>query len=76
LEAVTIQSGGSSAYDSRQMSVGEVIVGQPGSVGVAHTRFVDLPDSITKYAFVYVAPTLIVDVPIEFEIQSVPVGRK
>jgi homoserine O-acetyltransferase len=28
------------------MSVGEVVVGQPGSVGVAHTRFVDLPDPL------------------------------
>ncbi|HEY3061406.1 MAG TPA: homoserine O-acetyltransferase [Chloroflexota bacterium] len=28
------------------MSVGEVVVGQPGSVGVAHTQFVDLPEPL------------------------------
>jgi hypothetical protein len=46
-----------------------------GSVGIEY-RFVDLPDPLPKYTFVYVAPTLIVDVPIEFEIQSVPVKLK
>jgi hypothetical protein len=46
-----------------------------GSVGIEY-HFVDLPDPISEYAFVYVAPTLIVDVPVEFEIQSVPVGGK
>jgi hypothetical protein len=39
-------------------------------------HFSDLPGTIADYTFAYVAPTLIVDVPIEFEIQSVPVGRK
>ncbi len=39
-------------------------------------HFIDLPGTIADYTFVYVAPTLIVDVPIDFEIQSVPVGRK
>jgi homoserine O-acetyltransferase/O-succinyltransferase len=29
------------------MSVGEVVVGEPGSVGVAHTQFVDLPEPLT-----------------------------
>lgn len=46
-----------------------------GGVGIEY-RFVDLPDPLPNYTFVYVAPTLIVDVPIEFEIQSVPVGKK
>jgi hypothetical protein len=39
-------------------------------------HFTELKANIADYSFVYVAPTLIVDVPIEFEIQSVPVGRK
>jgi len=46
-----------------------------GSLGIEY-RFIDLPDPVPKYTFVYVAPTLIVDVPIDFEIQSVPVGKK
>jgi hypothetical protein len=46
-----------------------------GSVGIEY-HFVDLPHPIGEYSFVYVAPTLIVDVPIEFEIQSVPFGGK
>lgn len=46
-----------------------------GSVGIEY-RFVDLPDPLPGYAFVYVAPTLIVDVPIEFEIQSVAIKSK
>ena len=46
-----------------------------GSLGIEY-RFVDLPDPLPEYTFVYVAPTLIVDVPIEFEIQSVPVKPK
>src|SRR5262249_18591464 len=39
-------------------------------------HFVELGEALADYSFVYVAPTLIVDVPIEFEIQSVPVGKK
>lgn len=46
-----------------------------GGVGIEY-RFVDLPDPLPDYTFVYVAPTLIVDVPIEFQIQSVPVTKK
>lgn len=40
---------------------------------VIEYAFVGLPDPLPDYSFVYIAPTLIVDVPIEFEIQSVPV---
>ncbi len=39
-------------------------------------RFVDVPDPVPEYTFVYVAPTLIIDVPIEFEIQSVAIQNK
>jgi hypothetical protein len=46
-----------------------------GSLGIEY-RFVDVPDPLPAYTFVYVAPTLIVDVPIEFEIQSVPIKPK
>jgi hypothetical protein len=53
----------------------ETTLQEDGAVGIEY-RFVDLPASLRDYAFVYVAPTLIVDVPIEFEIQSVPIGKK
>jgi len=50
---------------------------QQGDGGVAiEYRFVDLPDPLPDYAFVYVAPTMIIDVPIEFEIQSLPVRAR
>jgi hypothetical protein len=39
-------------------------------------RFAGLPDPLPEYTFVYVAPTMIVDVPIEFQIKSVPVRAK
>jgi hypothetical protein len=39
-------------------------------------RFVGLPDPLPEYTFVYVAPTLIVDVPIEFQVKSVPVHAR
>jgi hypothetical protein len=39
-------------------------------------RFVELPDPLPGFTFVYVAPTLIIDVPIEFEIESVPVAAR
>jgi hypothetical protein len=46
-----------------------------GTLGIEY-RFVELPDPLPDYAFVYIAPTLIVDVPIEFEIESVPVAAR
>jgi hypothetical protein len=50
---------------------------QQGEGGVAiEYRFVDLPDPLPDYSFVYVAPTMIIDVPIEFEIQSVAVKSR
>ena len=39
-------------------------------------RFIDLPDPLPEFTFVYTAPTLIIDVPIEFEIESVPVAAR
>jgi hypothetical protein len=36
-------------------------------------RFLDIPETDGDIAFVYVAPTMIIDVPINFEIKSVPV---
>lgn len=39
-------------------------------------RFTGLPDSLPECSFVYVAPTLIVDVPITFQLKSVPVRVK
>jgi hypothetical protein len=44
-----------------------------GTAGMEY-RFVGLPDPLPDYAFVYVAPTLIVDVPVTFALESVPVG--
>ena len=50
---------------------------QQGNDGLGITyRFVGLPDPLPNYTFVYVAPTLIVDVPIEFQIKSVPIQAK
>jgi hypothetical protein len=50
---------------------------QQGTDGLGITyRFAGLPDPLPDYTFVYVAPSLIVDVPIEFEIKSVPVRAK
>jgi hypothetical protein len=50
---------------------------QQGDGGVAiEYRFVNLPDPLPDYSFVYVAPTMIIDVPIEFEIQSLPVKAR
>jgi hypothetical protein len=46
-----------------------------GTIAIEY-RFVNLPDPLPDYAFVYVAPTLIIDVPIEFEIQSVAVETR
>jgi hypothetical protein len=43
-----------------------------GTLGIEY-RFIDLPDPLPELTFVYVAPTLIIDVPLTFEIQSVPV---
>ncbi|HEY2253363.1 MAG TPA: hypothetical protein VGH74_19955, partial [Planctomycetaceae bacterium] len=39
-------------------------------------RFTGLPNPLPDYTFIYVAPTLIVDVPIEFRLKSVPVHVK
>jgi hypothetical protein len=50
------------------------LLGEQGTSIEYH--FVDLAGNLADYSFVYVAPTLIVDVPVEFEIQSVPVGKK
>jgi len=44
-------------------------------LGIAY-RFTGLPDPLPDYAFIYVAPTLIVDVPIEFQLKSVTVQAK
>jgi hypothetical protein len=42
-----------------------------GTLGIEY-RFVELPDPLPELTFVYACPTLIIDVPIEFEIKSVP----
>ena len=43
-----------------------------GAVGMEY-RFLNLPDPLPEYKFVYVAPTLIVDVPVRFALESLPV---
>lgn len=45
-----------------------------GAIGLEY-RFKDLPAPLPDFAFVYSAPTLIVDVPVAFELKSVPVER-
>lgn len=42
-----------------------------GSIGVTY-RFEKLPLPASEYRFRYVAPTLILDVPLEFELRNVP----
>lgn len=41
-----------------------------GTLAVEY-RFVDLPDPLPSYRFVYVAPTLILDVPVDFELRGI-----
>lgn len=42
-----------------------------GAVGIEY-RFVNLPEPLPHYAFVYIAPTLIVESPLQFTVESVP----
>jgi hypothetical protein len=51
----------------------EMTLQADGAVGLEYT-FARLPRDLAGYAFVYIVPTLIVDVPIEYEIQSVRVA--
>lgn len=44
-----------------------------GAVAVEYT-FADLGASAGDYRFVYVAPTLLIDVPVEFELEKIPVS--
>jgi hypothetical protein len=41
-----------------------------GTIAVEY-RFVDLPDPLPSYRFVYVAPTLILDVPVDFQLRGI-----
>lgn len=41
-----------------------------GAIAVEY-RFVNLPDPLPSYRFVYVAPTMIIDVPVEFELRGI-----
>jgi hypothetical protein len=50
----------------------EMTLQADGAVGMEY-RFTGLPDPLPAYSFVYVAPTLIVDVPVEFVLKSVPI---
>lgn len=52
----------------------EMTLQADGAIGMEY-RFVELPDPPPDYAFVYVAPTLIVDAPIEFALKAVPVRQ-
>jgi hypothetical protein len=45
-----------------------------GAVGMEY-RFVDLPDPLPDYTFVYTAPILIVDVPVRFALESLSVRQ-
>lgn len=44
-----------------------------GAVGVEH-RFSSLPKSPAEWQFTYVAPTLLIDVPLEVQIDGIPVA--
>jgi hypothetical protein len=44
-----------------------------GAVGLEY-RFENVPGSLADYRFVYVAPTLILEVPIEFQLSEIAVG--
>lgn len=46
-----------------------------GAVGMQY-RFIELPDPLPGYAFVYVAPTMIIDVPVPFALKSVPLQNE
>jgi hypothetical protein len=50
----------------------EMTLQADGAVGMDY-RFVGVDDRHGPFAFVYVAPILIVDVPVEFALKSVPV---
>ncbi|HVW03142.1 MAG TPA: hypothetical protein VHB77_22465, partial [Planctomycetaceae bacterium] len=45
-----------------------------GIVSVTY-RFRNVPGRLGDYSFVYVAPTLIIDAPVEFNFTGLPVGR-
>ena len=45
-----------------------------GIVSVSY-RFLNVPGRLNDYSFVYVAPTLIIDAPIELDFPALPVGR-
>lgn len=49
----------------------EMTMQADGAAGMEY-RFVDLPEPSPEFAFVYVAPMLIIDVPVEFALKSVP----
>lgn len=40
---------------------------------VLEYRFLNVPRALAEYAFVYITPTLILDVPVDFRLNSVPV---
>ena len=44
-----------------------------GMVGVVY-RFEDIPGPLNEYSLVYVAPTLLIEVPVEFDFPAVPVS--
>ena len=51
-------------FDTRLQEDGTVVL---------EYRFTDVPNPLPDYAFVYVAPTLIVDAPLEFRLNSIPI---
>lgn len=56
------------------MTSQETTLQADGAVGVDYL-FHKLPRPLEDYRFVYMAPTLIVDVPIEFTLKAIPVGK-
>jgi hypothetical protein len=64
--------------DGRQISLNggtDTVQQGDGTLGIEYT-FANLPDPLPELTFVYSAPTLMIDVPLEFQIESVPVDSR
>lgn len=56
------------------MTSQETTLQADGAVGLEY-MFKNLPLPLNQYQFIYVAPTLIIDIPIDFTLKAIPVGK-